>query len=66
MDVLSGSIEEALAEMEREMKAMWDTGEITKHIGKDGDPEYVRTIMYALYYERLRFQMEIDVTIGEA
>tara|TARA_B100000780_G_scaffold257632_1_gene207582 strand:+ start:518 stop:718 length:201 start_codon:yes stop_codon:yes gene_type:complete len=66
MDLKKGTLEDALRTLDLEMKAMWDTGEITKHIGKDGDPEYVRTIMYALYYERLRFQMEIDVTIGEA
>lgn len=64
MDLLSGSIEEALAEMEREMKAMWDTGKILTQIKED--KEFIRTIMQALYYERRRFQTEVDVIIGEA
>jgi hypothetical protein len=64
MDLINGSIEEALTEMEREMKAMWDTGKILNEL--QNDRELVRMIMSALFYERLRFQSEIDVIIGEA
>tara|TARA_B100000780_G_scaffold253063_1_gene200495 strand:- start:331 stop:525 length:195 start_codon:yes stop_codon:yes gene_type:complete len=64
MDVLSGSIEEALAEMEREMKAMWDTGKILTHMYED--KEFIKMIMHALHYEKRRFQTEVDVIIGEA
>ena len=46
------------------MKAMWDTGKILNEL--QNDRELVRMIMSALFYERLRFQSEIDVIIGEA
>jgi len=64
MDLLSGSIEEAIAELERDMKAMWDTGKILKELKRD--KEFVHMIMSALFYERIRFESEIDVIIGEA
>ena len=64
MDLINGSIEEALTEMERETKAMWDTCKILNEL--QNDRELVRMIMSALFYERLRFQSEIDVIIGEA
>ena len=64
MDLINGSIEEALQTMEREMKAMWDTGKIVKYI--ENDKDFVKTIMYALHYEIRRFQTEVQVIIGEA
>tara|TARA_B110000211_G_C14027475_1_gene530555 strand:+ start:1211 stop:1411 length:201 start_codon:yes stop_codon:yes gene_type:complete len=64
MDLLSGSIEEAIQKMERDMKAMWDTGSVLHYLRDD--KEFIRMIMSALFYERIRFQSEIDVIIGEA
>ena len=64
MNLKESSIDEALQVMEREMKAMWDTGKILTQIKED--KEFIRTIMQALYYERRRFQTEVDVIIGEA
>lgn len=57
-------LEKAILTMEREMKAMWDSGEVT-HILKN-DKEFIYTIMTALHFERKRFQKEIGVIIGEA
>ena len=63
-DFEDASLEEAELTMEREMKAMWDSGEV-KAILKD-DKEFIYTIMTALHFERRRFQKEIGVIIGEA
>ncbi len=63
-DFEDASLEEAVLTMEREMKAMWDTGEAL-HILKD-DQAFIYTIMTALHFERRRFQKEIGVIIGEA
>ena len=53
MDLINGSIEEALTEMEREMKAMWDTGKILNEL--QNDRELVRMIMSALFYDCLLY-----------
>lgn len=57
-------IEEAIMQMEREMKFMWDNSEILEIVEKDR--EFTFTIMTALYYERKRFMKEMGIIIGEA
>ena len=61
---MEAALEDAILIIEREMKAMWDTGAVIKHMATDHD--FIFTIMTALHFERKRFQTEIDVIIGEA
>ena len=64
MNLKEGTVEEAVQRVEREMKAMWDTGEALKVMAQD--VAFIKTIMLALHYEREYFTEQVGVTIGEA
>ena len=64
MNLKEGTVEEAVQRVEREMKAMWDTGEALKVMAQD--VAFLKTIMLALHYEREYFTEQVGVTIGEA
>ena len=64
MNLKEGTVEEAVQRIEREMKAMWDTGEAIYVMEKD--VAFIKTIMLALHYEREYFTEQVGVTIGEA
>ena len=64
MNLKEGTVEEAVQRVEREMKAMWDTGEALKVMAQD--VAFIKTIMLALHYEREYFTEEVGVPIGEA
>ena len=46
------------------MKLMWELGD-TPTVLKD-DPEYIETIMTAIFYERHYWIQHVGLTIGEA
>ena len=55
---------EFIEELEADMKLMWELGD-TPTVLKD-DPEYIETIMNAIFYERHYWIQQLGLTIGEA
>ena len=55
---------ELIERLEADMKLMWELGD-TPTVLKD-DPEYIETIMTAIFYERHYWIQHVGLTIGEA
>ena len=55
---------EFIEKLEADMKLMWELGD-TPTVLKD-DPEYIETIMTAIFYERHYWVQHVGLTIGEA
>ena len=55
---------EFIEKLEADMKLMWELGD-TPTVLKD-DPEYIETIMTAIFYERHYWIQHVGLTVGEA
>ena len=55
---------EFIEKLEADMKLMWELGD-TPTVLK-ADPEYIETIMTAIFYERHYWIQHVGLTIGEA
>ena len=55
---------EFIEKLEADMKLMWELGD-TPTVLKD-DPEYIETIMTAIFYERHFWVLHVGLVIGEA
>ena len=55
---------EFIEQLEADMKLMWELGD-TATVLKD-DPEYIETIMTAIFYERHYWIQHVGLVIGEA
>jgi hypothetical protein len=55
---------EFIEQLEADMKLMWELGD-TLTVLKD-DPEYIETIMNAIFYERHYWIQHVGLVIGEA
>jgi len=55
---------EFIEKLEADMKLMWELGD-TPEVLKD-DPEYIETIMNAIFYERHYWIQHVGLVIGEA
>ena len=55
---------EFIEKLEADMKLMWELGD-TPTVLKD-DPDYIETIMTAIFYERHYWIQHVGLTIGEA
>ena len=53
-----------IEQLEYDMKLMWELGD-TPTVLKN-DPEYIETVMTAIFYERHYWITQIGMTIGEA
>ena len=55
---------EFIEKLEADMKLMWELGD-TPTVLKD-DPDYIETIMTAIFYERHYWIQHVGLTVGEA